>query len=54
MTGGGFGGCTVSIVKTDAVEDFKAYVCAEYKKQTGYNAECYNTSIANGITVEKI
>lgn len=54
MTGGGFGGCTVSIVKTAAVEDFKAYVCAEYKKQTGYTAECYDTNIADGITVERL
>lgn len=54
MTGGGFGGCTVSIVKTDCVEDFKAFVCAEYKKKTGYDAACYDTTIANGITVEKL
>ena len=54
MTGGGFGGCTVSVVKTSAVEDFKAYVCAEYEKQTGYHAECYDTCIANGITVQKL
>lgn len=54
MTGGGFGGCTVSIVKTDCVEDFKGFVCAEYKKKTGYDAACYDSEIANGITVEKL
>ena len=54
MTGGGFGGCTVSIVKTDSVDDFKNYVCAEYKKKTGYDAACYDSEIANGITVEKL
>lgn len=54
MTGGGFGGCTVSIVKTDCVEDFKRFVCEEYKKQTGYNAECYNSKISDGITVKKL
>lgn len=54
MTGGGFGGCTVSVVKTDRVEHFKKYVCTEYKKQTGYNAECYDSEISNGITVKKL
>ncbi len=54
MTGGGFGGCTVSLVKADAVDEFKEFVCAEYKKQTGYTAECYDSDVADGITIEKI
>ena len=54
MTGGGFGGCTVSIVKTDCVEDFKGFVCQQYKQKTGYDAACYDSEIANGITVEKL
>lgn len=54
MTGGGFGGCTVSIVKTNAVDDFKKYVCAEYKKQTGYEAVCYDSAIADGIKIQRL
>ena len=54
MTGGGFGGCTVSLVKTDAVEAFKQYVTEQYKKQTGYDAICYDAEIADGIKIEKI
>ena len=54
MTGGGFGGCTVSLVKTDAVNDFKQYVTQQYSKQTGYDAICYDTDISDGITVEKL
>ena len=54
MTGGGFGGCTISIVKTKHVEEFKNYVADTYYKQTGYTAEFYTTDISDGITVEKI
>lgn len=53
MTGGGFGGCTISLVKTDAVEDFKNFVCHNYERATGYSALCYDAEIAEGITVEK-
>ncbi|MGN0814122.1 MAG: galactokinase [Candidatus Coproplasma sp.] len=54
MTGGGFGGCTISLVKSDAVEDFKKYVCDKYGRETGYKAECYDTDISDGIIVEKL
>ncbi|MGN1103943.1 MAG: galactokinase [Candidatus Coproplasma sp.] len=54
MTGAGFGGCTISLVKSSAVEDFKKYVCAKYEEATGYNAKCYQADIADGITVEKL
>lgn len=54
MTGGGFGGCTISIVKTEAVEDFKKYVLEKYEKATGYKATCYDAEISDGITVQKI
>lgn len=54
MTGGGFGGCTISLVKTDSVEDFKRYVCEKYERITGYRALCYDVEIADGITVKKL
>lgn len=54
MTGGGFGGCTISIVKSDAVEDFKAYVSKRYREEIGYDATVYNTEIGDGITVANI
>lgn len=54
MTGGGFGGCTISIVQKDAVEDFKRYVCKQYAQATQYSATCYDAEISNGITVEKL
>ena len=54
MTGGGFGGCTVSVVRTEGVADFKASVCRAYEQATGYAASCYETEIADGITMRKI
>lgn len=54
MTGGGFGGCTVSIVHKDKIEDFKNNVYAEYLEKTGYKAEFYVADIDDGITVERL
>ncbi len=54
MTGGGFGGCTISIVKSDKVDDFKNYVLKNYKKIIGFDAECYDAQVADGIIVEKL
>lgn len=54
MTGGGFGGCTISIVETSGVEDFKKYVSSGYQSKTGYRPSFYEAEIADGITVHKI
>ena len=54
LTGGGFGGCIVSIVKSDSVEDFKEYVYRKYFDETGYRAEFYETVASDGIVVEKL
>jgi galactokinase len=48
ITGGGFGGCTVSIVKDEAVEDFKAKVGAAYDKRVGKKADFYVVEIGDG------
>lgn len=54
MTGAGFGGCTVSLVKKAGAESFKQQVTEEYFKATGYHAEVYDTAIDDGIVVEKL
>lgn len=48
ITGGGFGGCTVSIVKNEAVEHFTETLGTEYKKRFGLDAEFYIVDIGNG------
>ncbi len=48
MTGAGFGGCTVSIVKTDAVDSFIRTVGETYKKTIGYAADFYVVDIGDG------
>lgn len=48
MTGAGFGGCTVNLVKADSVEDFITQIATEYHKQTNLIAEFYIVSPGNG------
>lgn len=48
ITGGGFGGCTVSIVKNDAVDGFIETIGREYKEKVGHEAEFYVVDIGDG------
>ena len=48
MTGGGFGGCTVSIVKDEAIDTFIDKVGAEYTAKTGLKADFYIAEISDG------
>lgn len=54
LTGGGFGGCTISLVKTECAEEFEEYLLKTYEQKTGYRAVCYHSDITDGITVKKI
>lgn len=48
ITGGGFGGCTVSIVENGAVENFQKSVGEAYKTRLQREAEFYIVEIGNG------
>lgn len=48
MTGAGFGGCTVSLVKEDGVDEFIEKVGKEYLEKVGYAASFYITEIGDG------
>ena len=51
MTGAGFGGCTVSIVKDEAIDTFIEKVGAAYEKKIGYAADFYVVEIGDGPKV---
>lgn len=51
ITGGGFGGCTVSIVKNDAVDNFIETIGQMYEEQVGHKAEFYVVDIGDGAGV---
>ena len=53
MTGGGFGGCAVALVKSDAVEAISQKIAADYKKKTGIEATIFVSHPAAGATVIK-
>lgn len=48
MTGGGFGGCTVSLVKDEAIPEFIEKVGAAYTERTGLKADFYIAEIGDG------
>jgi galactokinase len=51
MTGAGFGGCAVSIVKTENVDKFIENVGKAYEEKIGYKADFYVVEIGDGPAV---
>jgi len=48
MTGGGFGGCTINLVRTDAVDEFQSQIGAAYEKSTGLAPQIFVSPAAEG------
>jgi len=53
MTGGGFGGCCVALVKASAVDNISQTISTEYKKKTGIAATIFSSRPAAGATILK-
>jgi galactokinase len=51
MTGGGFGGCCVALVKTAAVEAITNKITTEYEAKTGSKATIFSSRPAAGAMV---
>ena len=54
MTGAGFGGSTISLVKRAGKEAFIAALTERYAAKIGYTPSVYEAEIADGITVKKL
>ena len=53
MTGGGFGGCCVALVRMDAVDTISKKIAADYKKQTGIEPAIFVSRPADGAVILK-
>ena len=51
LTGGGFGGCTVTLVEKDKAPALMEYLKKEYKAKTGIECECFETTPGPGARV---
>jgi len=49
MTGGGFGGCTVNLVRSDEVESFTRFISKEYRARTGIHPDIYPVHTDDGV-----
>src|SRR5690625_6368676 len=48
MMGGGFGGCTISLVHKDTVDYFSSEIKKEYREKTGNSLPVYRAAISDG------
>jgi galactokinase len=53
MTGGGFGGCTVALVKSSAAAAISQQLAADYKQKTGIEATIFGSRPAAGAAIVK-
>ncbi|HVI45701.1 MAG TPA: galactokinase [Chitinophaga sp.] len=51
VMGGGFGGCTINLVKQEEVASYQSYIQSRYKEEFGITPDVYVTTIEDGVTV---
>jgi galactokinase len=51
MTGAGFGGCAVALVRSDLADQFSRQVAAEYQATTGLSPQVYVCRATNGAEI---
>ncbi len=51
MMGGGFGGCTISLVKADHIDEFKKTISKAYKNEFNINPQFYQAVAENGVEI---
>jgi len=54
MMGGGFGGCTINLIKADAVEGFSQKMAEKYKWKTSRDLRIYSAKIVEGTSEIKL
>jgi galactokinase len=52
MTGGGFGGCTVNLVKNEDAKTFAEQIAERYQAATGIKPDVYVCAAANGASAD--
>jgi len=50
MTGGGFGGCTINLVRSESVESFRRAIRQAYREKMGIDPEIYVSTAGAGVT----
>ena len=50
MTGAGFGGCAIALVKKKSFENFTEKLTVYYEKQIGYKPEVFASDVGDGVT----
>lgn len=53
MMGGGFGGCTINIIKRNQIEEFKKAVTNQYKQKFNNKCSFYEVNLSNGTSLIK-
>ncbi len=48
MSGAGFGGCSINLVKSENTEEFKEVLTTQYESKTGYKITFFNAISGNG------